>query len=274
MIQFELNAQLQNEYENGQVKVAMRMIGHQLLLSAGDSTSRVLAIEKEKESYLISFELGLSIVPDELIQVSDSVIALSLLNSSYLVEVLSCEEGKVEYSYTKEIPIETSMVACSGRLLDSACYQIKITFPTVVKTRLKRKDDLSELGYFIPLILILSFLTYFFQKNRIRLNLNQFISVGNYRFDKINMQLLLGKEIEDLSSKEADLLSLLVDSANSTLDRDHILNVVWKDEGDYVGRTLDVFISKLRKKLENDPEVKIVNIRGVGYKMILKDHGF
>jgi DNA-binding response OmpR family regulator len=47
------------------------------------------------------------------------------------------------------------------------------------------------------------------------------------------------------------------------------LNKVWGDEGDYIGRTLDVFISKLRKKLEADSSIKIVNIRGVGYKLVM-----
>ncbi len=58
-------------------------------------------------------------------------------------------------------------------------------------------------------------------------------------------------------------------SANNALEREVILQQVWGDEGDYVGRTLDVFISKLRKKLEADTSVKIVNIRGVGYKLLV-----
>ena len=68
---------------------------------------------------------------------------------------------------------------------------------------------------------------------------------------------------------ESDLLLLLYNEANQTVERDVILSKVWGDEGDYVGRTLDVFISKLRKKLEADPNVKIVNIRGIGYKLVL-----
>ena len=53
------------------------------------------------------------------------------------------------------------------------------------------------------------------------------------------------------------------------MERDVILNMVWGDEGDYIGRTVDVFISKLRKKLEFDSKVKIVNVRGVGYKLVM-----
>jgi DNA-binding response OmpR family regulator len=71
----------------------------------------------------------------------------------------------------------------------------------------------------------------------------------------------------ELTSKEADLLLVLHESANKTVEREMILKRVWGDEGDYVGRTLDVFISKLRKRLEFDPSIKIINTRGVGYKL-------
>ena len=78
-------------------------------------------------------------------------------------------------------------------------------------------------------------------------------------------------ESTELTSKEADLLVVLHSSVNNTIEREVILNSVWGDEGDYVGRTLDVFVSKLRKKLSADPNIKITNIRGVGYRLILND---
>lgn len=78
-----------------------------------------------------------------------------------------------------------------------------------------------------------------------------------------------GKKVE-LSGKESELLSLLYNHKNETLERDEILAFVWKDEGAYVGRTLDVFISKLRKKLSADQAIKILNIRGVGYRLVIE----
>ncbi|MBX2959581.1 MAG: helix-turn-helix domain-containing protein [Flavobacteriales bacterium] len=66
------------------------------------------------------------------------------------------------------------------------------------------------------------------------------------------------------------MLDLLYTNINQNVTREDILQIVWGDEGDYLGRTLDVFISKLRKKLETDPNIKIVNIRGVGYRMVLE----
>ena len=73
----------------------------------------------------------------------------------------------------------------------------------------------------------------------------------------------------ELSAKEADLLLLFVQNENETLERAFMLNQIWGDEGDYVGRTLDVFISKLRKKIAADPSLKIVNVRGVGYRFVI-----
>ena len=67
------------------------------------------------------------------------------------------------------------------------------------------------------------------------------------------------------------MLSLLYASVNETVNKETLLNKVWGDEGDYVGRTLDVYISKLRKKLESDTSIKLKNIRGVGYKLIVED---
>ena len=84
-------------------------------------------------------------------------------------------------------------------------------------------------------------------------------------------KLILKEERIELSGKESELLMLLAEFMNTTVEREVILNKVWGDEGDYVGRTLDVFISKLRKKLEADPNIKIANIRGIGYKLVLKD---
>ena len=95
------------------------------------------------------------------------------------------------------------------------------------------------------------------------------IVLGQYRFDKRNAELILDQQRTKLTSKEADLLMVLYNAANTTIEREVILQRVWGDEGDYVGRTLDVFISKLRKKLEADPTVKIANARGVGYKLVV-----
>lgn len=57
---------------------------------------------------------------------------------------------------------------------------------------------------------------------------------------------------------------------NETLERELLLNAIWSDEGSYIGRTLDVYISKLRKKLECDEKIKILNVRGIGYRLVIE----
>jgi DNA-binding response OmpR family regulator len=94
------------------------------------------------------------------------------------------------------------------------------------------------------------------------------ISLGKFNFNKRESELVLEEQRIELTSKEADLLLLLLEAVNTNVERETRLNLVWGDEGDYVGRTLDVFISKLRKKLEADPSIKIVNARSVGYKLM------
>ena len=121
-------------------------------------------------------------------------------------------------------------------------------------------------------IFLIAFIPFYYFRVKNNENDNpDLIAIGASRFDKKNMALSIADKRIELSHKEADLLSLLHSSANNPIDREVILKQVWGDQGHYVGRTLDVFISKLRKKLEADSTVKIVNIRGVGYKLVMEN---
>jgi len=75
--------------------------------------------------------------------------------------------------------------------------------------------------------------------------------------------------VSELTKKEAELLRLLFIHQNNVLEREIALKLVWGENDYFLGRSMDVFISKLRKKLSKDPTIKIVNIRSVGYKLII-----
>ena len=128
-----------------------------------------------------------------------------------------------------------------------------------------------DLLFLFALLGLIALIIVFLMKRRKKSSPSHLIPVGGYQFDKRNTALLYGQSKTDLTHKEAELLLLLLNSINSTVSRDAILQTVWGDEGNYVGRTLDVFISKLRKKLEADADVKIINIRGVGYKLVVNE---
>jgi DNA-binding response OmpR family regulator len=85
--------------------------------------------------------------------------------------------------------------------------------------------------------------------------------------DIVNFKLKAGNETIQLTKKESDILALFATNQNTLLKREQILKSVWQNDSYYVGRSLDVFVSKLRKYLEPDTEIKIVNIHGYGYKL-------
>jgi DNA-binding response OmpR family regulator len=93
--------------------------------------------------------------------------------------------------------------------------------------------------------------------------------VGDYTFDHRNLVLSHPTEERKLTKKEADVLRLLCLHADQVLPRELVLNMVWGDDTYFLGRSLDVFISRLRKYLKSDPKVQIVNVHGVGFKMVV-----
>ena len=94
-------------------------------------------------------------------------------------------------------------------------------------------------------------------------------SIGKYTFD-FNRQVLSlkGKE-QKLTSKEAGLLNLLCTNANNVLERKTALNQIWSDDSYFNARSMDVYIVKLRKYLKEDPSVELINVHGVGFKLIM-----
>ncbi|MFN8240974.1 MAG: response regulator transcription factor [Bacteroidales bacterium] len=91
------------------------------------------------------------------------------------------------------------------------------------------------------------------------------VKIGTYTFERNNLLLCRGKLTRRLTVKESRILWVLARSANRLVKRDEIMNEVWGDDGYYTGRSLDVFISKLRTYLKKDPSVKIITIPTEGY---------
>ena len=92
-------------------------------------------------------------------------------------------------------------------------------------------------------------------------------NLGSVLFDSESRKLLLNGKTIDLTVTENRVLIIFASSPNDIIERSRLQKEIWEDEGVIVGRSLDMFISKLRKKLELDPNVKIVVIRGKGYKL-------
>ncbi|MFN5031074.1 MAG: response regulator transcription factor [Flavobacteriia bacterium] len=96
------------------------------------------------------------------------------------------------------------------------------------------------------------------------------ISVGEYNFDTLNFKLTHQRFEKTLTKKEAQILKILCKFKDQVVPRDVVLNAVWGQDDYFVGRSLDVFITKLRKYFKEDEQITISNIHGIGFKLEVK----
>lgn len=276
------NVYARKSHNQKQIEVSLRMIGHQVLLSSGDSNSRVLPIVEDSGIYRIEFGSDFSFNPEILVAIINRVVEKTQLARNYIVEVEDCKSGEIVYGFKVEETEQKNIIPCQARLQPRSCYSILFTImdtgleelafnsinPTHNKVRPNKGAFINYIYASLP-ITVLSIILFIWIKRKKTKIKPHIIALGDYEFDQRNTTLTINNQKIELTGKESELLKLLYQDANSTVEKERILNLVWGDEGDYVGRTLDVFISKLRKKLEFDANLKIVNIRGVGYKLVV-----
>jgi DNA-binding winged helix-turn-helix (wHTH) protein len=250
------------------VKVVLREVGHQLLLSNKDSVSLVLPIkEVSKVKFSLSFQEELSFKPNILVDIVKEIFEKSSLPKEYRVEVIRCLDKEVAYSYEIHELEEQTIIPCSGRFLPKNCYTIEVRF-------LKDNSSNSWLFYlFIPIILGIIYNRFVVKEKEINImeeNNEDHSKFGSFRFyPKENKLIQEAKEIP-LSKKECELLEIFVANPNQIIKREELTKRVWEDNGVFVGRSLDTYISKLRKKLKDDASIQLINIHGVGYKLEVK----
>ena len=97
----------------------------------------------------------------------------------------------------------------------------------------------------------------------------QVYELGRYTFDTRKQTLVNGDEVAKLTTKESELLKLLCQNANKVLERNFALKSIWIDDNYFNARSMDVYITKLRKHLKDETSVEIINVHGKGYKLIL-----
>lgn len=252
-------------------EVLLRRIGHEILLQSGDSTSRVLPVKKIAENeYQIRFENELTFQADSLVNTTLRLLRKDPLASDYVVNVLNCGNSSVAYGYAISKNKKDDIIACRGRRQPKACYMINIKFKSTGIATAKN-------GYLFGSLSFLAFVGFVFLKYVKPLkalpngqHTNMF-TLGSVFFDAKNKKLIIDGKSIDLTVTETRVLHIFASSPNETIERSRLQKEIWEDEGVIVGRSLDMFISKLRKKLEFDPNIKIVVIRGKGYKLELSN---
>jgi len=256
-----------DDFDFARREVLLRRIGHEILLQSGDSTSRVLPVKKITENeYQISFENAFTFQPDSLVNTTQRLLAKNPLANDYVVTVLNSDKSGVTYGYAISKNKKDDIIACLGRKQPRARYMINIKFkPTGIIT--------AKNGYVLGSLTVLAFIGFIFLrpvKPRNTLPDNQhtgMYTLGSMLFDMETRKLMINGKTIDLTKTETRVLGIFALSPNEIIERSRLQKEIWEDEGVIVGRSLDMFISKLRKKLEIDPNIKIVVIRGKGYKL-------
>jgi len=248
-------------------EILLRRIGHEILLQSGDSTSRVLPVKKiAGNEYQISFENAFTFQPESLVNTTQRLLAKDPLASDYVVNVLNCANASVAYGYAISKNKKDDIVACKGRRQPIACYMINIKFkPTGIIT--------AKNGYLLGSLTVLAFVGFIFLRSVKPLKTlpdsqdTGIFTLGSISFDAATRKLMINGKTKDLTRTETRVLRIFALSPNEAIERSRLQKEIWEDEGVIVGRSLDMFISKLRKKLELDPNIRIVVIRGKGYKL-------
>lgn len=94
-------------------------------------------------------------------------------------------------------------------------------------------------------------------------------NIGKFTFDYNRQILKIANTSQKLTSKESELLKLLCDNANNVLDRSIALKKIWLDDSYFNARSMDVYVTKLRKYLKADPDIELLNVHGIGFKLII-----
>lgn len=273
-----------------QLNLIIRQIGHRLLLQSGDSTSRVMPVTEVKEgTFQLSFENKFVFNHDSLIALSQGLLPMSNFPSGYTVTVHEGMQADIVYGF--EVNNKSEDIACRGRSQPAGRYTIEIAFPRLYKSVAAKNAESSRgpvnfqsdptLGtttdqsyssinlvfYGVLVVLGITVLVGRFGKISKPAPVAKLPSLGKLQFDVEHQLLISGNDVINLTTKECKVLELLNKNFGELITRDTLMQEVWIKEGVITGRSLDMFVSKLRKKLSCDPDLRITNVHGRGYKL-------
>lgn len=259
---------------NIQNNLMLRKIGHQFLTRIGDKTSQVLPVEELTNGGLrLPFSGELAIMPDSLVNIVQAVVKAGNFPQSFTITLTDTKTGKIVYGFNSSDLLHNT-VPCLGRLLPKASYAINLYISDASQSTSTHTAIL--IAAIFSMLLAITIFSYFRHKIYIIKQLPTPIStytkpgtipLGRYTLDPVKRLLMIDHEEIALTTKETTLLNILGKKINQIMDRNTLLKEGWENEGVITGRSLDMYVSKLRKKLEKDPLIKITNFHGRGYSL-------
>ena len=255
------------------VNLALRQVGHKLLLDMENDSALIPPIKQVADNEFI-LNLENQFDYDTLPYILASVFDAYNIDEHYQVNIKKCESDTIILGYDLSA-FQNNEVACMGRDQNTDCSRISVVFS---------KNNAFDAGKFILFTLgfigiaALVFLIFFrnASPNKLEADKDPSTRPGQVKFGQSALEVsnqlyLLNNVKKELTFRETKLLHFFAQHPNQVLERERILSSVWEDEGVIVGRSLDVFVSRLRKIIKGDDSVKIKNVHGVGYKLEIAD---
>lgn len=255
------------------VNLSLRRTVDLLLRANGDSVSQIPAV-KQTDANTFAVRMERMFDYDRLPEILQQSFDSHHVDRPYSVAVLDCQTGEMQLGYQFFDLKQPGGVPCRGRSREEGCYTLQIRF-TPETPKPQAGNNAWLLISFGGTLAGLGFIAW--NRSRYKRGIeakpdtmhapHSRLTFGNSWLDTANQTLFNSETTQMLTFREAKLLTLFAKNVNQVLERDIILKSVWEDEGVTVGRSVDVFVSRLRKMLATDPQVKITAIHGVGYKM-------
>lgn len=257
--------------------LALRQIGHDYLSLTGDVKTRIPAVEEGEDGTLL-LRLERNIAYDTLNQIARTVLADYGILADYTLTLEDCGSGEVFLGslwpgVRDNENTEASDKACMGRDQENRCANVGLTFVAVQEAGTPLLTWL--LGGLGLLLFFAGRLAPAPQRplepaHRVIAEQRACLQLGhNCTFDENNHLLTVGISEHKLTYREAKLFGFFAHRPNEILARADINDAVWGEEGIITGRSLDVFVSRLRKKLVGTEGLEIKTVHGVGYRLLV-----
>lgn len=253
------------------VNLALRRTAHRLLMASGDSLSQIPPVQ-QTDAHTFSVRMEHMFDYDKLPETLQESLQMHRIDRTYNVLVTRCGSSEVVLGYQLMDLAQPDGVPCKSRTHDDGCYTLQIRFTPETEAPKTAGNNWILLTLGITAAGV-SFIVWNRSRHKktpvsqVTPAITPRLTFGDSWLDITNQTLHTGTTTQTLTYREAKLLALFARNTNQVLERDTILKSVWEDEGVTVGRSVDVFVSRLRKMLVPDPLIKITAIHGVGYKM-------
>lgn len=248
------------------LKTIFRQIGHEWLWTIQDSTTRVSPVENTQTgAYRIAFERSFGFHPDSLTAFFIRRMAHYSIKTPYRVLVKECAHADISYSWEVYGRQEENIIPCLGRPYPEGCYYLEVSLLTSSEAA---DYPWWQTGIFLIAAGLAAYFWFKRQMNSRSAAGKNLKWIGKFAFDEASNEMYFNGQTVSLTDKEGRLLQLLLRAQGQVVERDQILKEVWNDEeGLLVTRSADVFISRLRKYLRADPNVRLIAVHGLGYKL-------